>query len=150
MVRADHAKNFAQIFTLNPALAQRSSAWTSLMDPVTTSPLIFRKPRPVRDGMIAVGDAAGFVDPFIGDGISLALRSGALAAECLGQAQFGVEALSLYSARYEEKLAPIYRASSTLRTLLKLPETFRRPALKLLKNSPKLQEFIVARTRRVS
>ena len=29
------------------------------------------------------GDAAGFVDPFVGDGVSLALRSGTLAAECL-------------------------------------------------------------------
>ena len=29
------------------------------------------------------GDAAGFVDPFVGDGISLALRSGRLAGECL-------------------------------------------------------------------
>jgi flavin-dependent dehydrogenase len=150
MVRADRARDFARIFALHPALQERSTVWTPLMEPVATSPLIFRKPRPVRDCMIAVGDAAGFVDPFVGDGISLALRSGALAAECLSQTQFGINALPLYSDRYEAELAPIYRASSTLRRLLKLPVAIRRPALALLKNSPKLQEFIVARTRRVS
>jgi 2-polyprenyl-6-methoxyphenol hydroxylase-like FAD-dependent oxidoreductase len=78
------------------------------------------------------------------------LRSGALAAECLSQAQFGIKALPLYSDRYEAEMAPIYRASSTLRRLLKLPVAIRRPALALFKNSPKLQEFIVAQTRRVS
>ena len=51
---------------------------------MSTSPLIFRQPQPERDGMLMVGDAAGFVDPFVGDGISLALRGGALAAHCLG------------------------------------------------------------------
>ncbi len=53
------------------------------MEPVTTSPLVFHKPEPLQNAMLQVGDAAAFVDPFIGDGISLALRSGALAAECL-------------------------------------------------------------------
>jgi flavin-dependent dehydrogenase len=118
------------------------------MDEVTTSPLIFRDPRPIRDGLMAVGDAAGFVDPFVGDGISLALRSGALAATCLTDTDYGIAAQQLYAKRYETELAPIYRASSTLRTLLKLPTAIRKPALALLKSSPKLQQFIVTRTRR--
>ena len=117
-------------------------------DTVTSVPAPFRSSTtPV---FAAHSFSSGFVDPFVGDGISLALRSGALAAECLSQTQFGIKALPLYSDRYEAELAPIYRASSTLRRLLKLPVAIRRPALALLKNSPKLQEFIVARTRRVS
>ncbi len=83
MVRADRATDFSQIFSLHPELKARSMDWQPLMAPCTTSPLVFRKPTPVRNGMLLVGDAAGFVDPFVGDGISLALRSGAMAAECL-------------------------------------------------------------------
>ena len=83
MVRADVASTLPQVFEKHPALRERSRKWTALSDPVSTSPLIFRAPEPQRDGMLMVGDSAGFVDPFVGDGISLALRSGALAARCL-------------------------------------------------------------------
>ncbi len=38
------------------------------------------------DGCLLVGDAAGFVDPFTGEGISFAIRSGQLAAQTLDQA----------------------------------------------------------------
>jgi flavin-dependent dehydrogenase len=148
LVRADIAISLSDIFPLHSSLHSRSRGWTSLMDEVTTSPLIFRDPRPIRDGLMAVGDAAGFVDPFVGDGISLALRSGALAATCLTDTDYGIAAQQLYAKRYETELAPIYRASSTLRTLLKLPTAIRKPALALLKSSPKLQQFIVTRTRR--
>ena len=48
--------------------------------PLATAPLIYRTPQPVRDNMMFVGDAAAFIDPFVGDGISIALRSGRLAA----------------------------------------------------------------------
>jgi flavin-dependent dehydrogenase len=148
MVKADTATSLSGVFPLHPSLQNRSRRWTSLMDEVATSPLVFRDPRPVRDDLMAVGDAAGFVDPFVGDGISLALRSGALAANCLAETDYGIEALQLYAKRYKTELAPIYRASSTLRRLLKLPSAIRKPALGLLKSSPKLQQFIVARTRR--
>ncbi len=84
MVRADVASTLPEVFARHPALSERSRNWSPLSDPVSTSPLIFRQPQPERDGMLMVGDAAGFVDPFVGDGISLALRGGALAAHCLG------------------------------------------------------------------
>ena len=83
MVRADVASTLPEVFARHPALRERSRNWSPLSDPVSTSPLIFRQPQPERDGMLMVGDAAGFVDPFVGDGISLALRGGALAAHCL-------------------------------------------------------------------
>ena len=47
-----------------------------LMQPVSTAPLIYRQPQPTRDNMLFAGDAAAFIDPFVGDGISIALRSG--------------------------------------------------------------------------
>jgi len=148
MVRADRATELAQIFELHPDLKDRSRQWQPLMDAVSTSPLIFRKPSPTRNGMFLVGDAAAFVDPFIGDGISLALRSGALAAKCLASSATAALALQAYSRRYEAELGPIFRASSTLRRILALPAVVRKPGLVLLNSSPRLKQYIVSRTRR--
>ena len=152
MVRADRATDFSQIFELHSELKKRSTNWDTLMDPRTTSPLVFRKPSPVRDGMLLVGDAAGFVDPFVGDGISLALRSGAMAAECLISAMSAnsADAAHLYADRYQRELGPIFRASSALRRVLALPAAMRKPALALFHNSSRLKDFVVSRTRRAS
>ena len=57
--------------------------WERITAPVSTAPVLYRKPICLRDNMLLAGDAAGFIDPFAGDGISLALRSGKAAAECL-------------------------------------------------------------------
>ena len=140
MVRADVASSLPEIFALHPALAERSREWRLLSDPVTTSPLIFRKPQPVRDGVLHAGDAAAFVDPFVGDGISLALRSGALAAECL---KSGIS----YDALYRQRFGSIFRASSQLRRLLRLPRQVRKPFVALLAHTPAVTEYLVARTR---
>jgi flavin-dependent dehydrogenase len=140
MVRADVASSLSEILPLNPKLAERSRKWRLLSEPVTTSPLIFRKPRPVRDGVLNAGDAAAFVDPFVGDGISLALRSGALAAECLQTAE-------LYEQQYKKKFGPVFRASSQLRRLLRLPQQVRKPILSLLQHTPVVTELFVTRTR---
>ena len=83
MVRTDVASNLTQVFAQHPALAERAGRWRSLSNLVSTFPLFFRDPQPVRDNVLQVGDSAGFVDPFVGDGISLALRSGSLAGESL-------------------------------------------------------------------
>ncbi len=83
MVRADRASTLTEVFSCHPALQERSRRWKPLSDSVSTSPLVFRQPQPERDGILMAGDAAAFVDPFVGDGISLALRSGSLAGECL-------------------------------------------------------------------
>ena len=151
MVRADVASTLAEVFLQHPALRERSRRWTPLSDPVSTSPLIFGNPQPERDGVLMVGDAAGFVDPFIGDGISLALRSGALAAHCLAPFLTGEGCLSHAASRYRESygqsLLPVFHASSKIRQLLKLPRTVRRPLLMLLENAPAITRYAVKKTR---
>src|SRR4029077_2874590 len=112
MVRADLASTLPEVFARHPGLRERSRKWRPLSDPVSTSPLIFRQPQPERDGMLMVGDAAGFVDPFVGDGISLAMRSGSLAAQCLqsffrGEASLP-EAVGRYSRAYRHSLLPVF------------------------------------------
>ncbi|MBZ5597172.1 MAG: FAD-dependent monooxygenase [Acidobacteriia bacterium] len=151
MVRAEVASTLPDIFARHPELHQRSRHWQQLSEPVTTSPLIFRDPRPEREGALMVGDAAGFVDPFVGDGISLALRSGTMAAQCLipfFRAEVTLrEAVASYRQSYQERLAPIFRASSRIRRMLVLPRVLRGPLLFLLQNNPALTRYVVSKTR---
>ncbi len=151
MVRADVASTLPDVFAQHPALRERSRNWTALSDPVSTSPLIFRHPQPAREGVLMVGDAAGFVDPFVGDGISLALRSGSLAARCLAPFFAGETSLAGATTRYRElyqqSLLPVFRTSSRLRRMLFLPSSVRRPLLFLLESSPAIANYLVRKTR---
>lgn len=151
MVKASVAKNLEEVFAAHPSLCQRSKLWISAMPPVSTSPLIFHRPEPVANRILNVGDSATFVDPFIGDGISLALRSGELAAECLGAFFQGGSSLNdccaNYERQYRERLAPVFHASSKLRTFMKLPSLVRRPVMSLLKRTPSITRGLVRMTR---
>ena len=151
MVRADVASTLPEVFAQHAALRERSRNWTPLSDPVSTSPLIFRHPQPERGGVLMVGDAAGFVDPFVGDGISLALRSGSLAAHCLAPFLDGETSLAgatdRYRELYQQSLLPVFRASSRLRRMLFLPSSVRRPLLFLLESSPAIANYLVRKTR---
>ena len=151
MVRSNVANSLAQVFSLHPALKDRSSRWKQLTELVATSPLIFRKPNPVCDEMLLAGDAAGFVDPFVGDGISLALRSGVMAASCW-QAFFAGEASldqvrQQYKRKYEKELIPVFRASSRIRRLFFLPVAVRAPLARFFQHAPVLTRYLVQKTR---
>ena len=151
MVRAGVASALPDVFARHDALRERSLRWQPLSDPVSTSPLIFRRPQPQRDGILMAGDSAGFVDPFVGDGISLAVRSGSLAAECLIPFFAGdislQHAVQRYRESYDGRLAPVFRASSTLRRMLVLPRAVRIPLLFLLTKTPSVARYMVRKTR---
>ena len=151
MVRADVASTMADVLAFHPALQERARRWQPLSDPVSVGPLLFRKPQPEADGLLRVGDAAAFVDPFVGDGISLALRSGALAAECLIPFFAGKgdvrQAARCYAERYEQQLASVFQTSSRIRRMLLLPWALRVPILFLLENTPAITRHLVTRTR---
>lgn len=95
------------------------------------------------DGLITVGDAAAFIDPFTGSGMLLALESGKIAASSITQsfstgykfADFAIDYKRRYSAAFDRRLracsllryaafSPIL-AESTI-ALLKLNESLRR------------------------
>lgn len=151
MVRADAATTLPEVFALHSALRERSRSWRPLSNPVSTFPLIFQQPQPAKDGILMAGDAAGFVDPFVGDGISLALRSGRLAARSLGPYFAGAtslhQAVRKYCREYEESLLPVFRTSSWIRRALRLPRVARRPVLAVLEKSPALTQRLVRSTR---
>lgn len=129
MVRADCATSLQHVFALHPALWRRSRDWEQQFATVSTSALQFRKPQTDDRGMLLAGDSAGFIDPFVGDGISLALHSGVLAAESLLPFITGKSSLrevqQRYGARYCKQLAPALRNAARLRRLLSAPAWLR-------------------------
>ena len=151
MVRSDVATSLPEVLTLHPALQERALHWQPLSEPVSTSPLHFHQPQPVRDGVLMAGDAVAFVDPFVGDGISLALRSGALAAESLAPFFASKIDLAEAAARYrdacQQRLATVYRMSSRIRRMLVVPCTLRGPILALLERTPALTRYLITKTR---
>ena len=64
-----------------PALAERLDRARLVEPPRAIGPLAVRCRGAAVDGALLVGDAAGFYDPFTGEGVTLALRGAELAAE---------------------------------------------------------------------
>ncbi|MEK6406247.1 MAG: NAD(P)/FAD-dependent oxidoreductase [Acidobacteriota bacterium] len=55
----------------------------------SAGPLTFGRRRLERNGVIAIGDASGMIDPFTGTGIQMALRTGEMAADAVFEAIAG-------------------------------------------------------------
>jgi flavin-dependent dehydrogenase len=150
MVAPGRAARLREVFPLHPALWERSRAWTQATAQVSTAPLWFWRPQPEREGMLCAGDAAGFIDPFAGDGISLALRSALLAVQALapfwqnlaplGQAQFW------YRQAYEKAFARAFRTAAAARLCLRAPGVLQSCLWRALR-IPWLAEFLVSNTR---
>lgn len=66
-----------------PAVAHRLRESERLSPIRGAAPIGHRVSRPAGDGWLLIGDAAGFVDPFTGEGIHRALRSARAAAEAI-------------------------------------------------------------------
>lgn len=117
--------SWEDLFSRHPLLEARAQGWTAAFSPLSTFPVTFRAPRPVSGHIFNAGDAAGFVDPFVGDGIALALRSGNFAARRALSFLRGLSdlkpALQLYEDDYQRRLRPVYKVSSLLRKFLVLP-----------------------------
>ena len=148
LVKAGTARSLEEIFARHPELRQRSRGWEQASETVTTAAVSFRAPRTERDGMLLAGDAAGFIDPFVGDGIAIALRSGCLAGEWAQRArEVGLEsAASEYGRKYHAAFDRAFRNARRLRRLLEMPTAARSAAMLLMK-LPGVAEMAVTRTR---
>lgn len=60
----------------------------------SAGPLTFGRKRLARNGIIAIGDASGMIDPFTGTGIQIAVRTGEMAADAIREVIDGSGALS--------------------------------------------------------
>jgi flavin-dependent dehydrogenase len=150
MVRPSVAKTLSTVFALNRNLNQRSRSWSAVGDAVSTAPLFFRSPSTSEHGVLLAGDAAAFLDPFAGDGISIALHSGAMAAQALARflrAEHTLPGAALqYDREYRRLIQPALISAARLRVLQNLPSTMRAVAIACL-NIPFLARAAVKSTR---
>lgn len=146
MVRPGVATTLPQVFGQSAALARRAQNWQALFEPVTTSPLLFRTPAPERDGILYAGDAASFVDPFIGDGISLALNTGVAAARALvpvwrNDCDLATAARN-YRCEYEDRFLRVFRNAARIRRLLALPQALQIAVAQLIRIPAVSRQFV--------
>lgn len=81
----------------------------------------------VRERALLVGDAAGLADPFTGEGIYYALRSGILAARAIAGSLSGKGEPGLYQRLVEEEIYPELKAAARIASIFYLwPRFFHR------------------------
>jgi flavin-dependent dehydrogenase len=150
MVKANVAKNLSSVFSLSSELMVRASQWQPASEPVSTAPLLFVPPLTSADGVLLCGDAAAFLDPFAGDGISMALQSGRFAALSLRAYLRGERSLQSAIERYDrdhrELIQPALKSAAWLRRLANMPRPLRTAAISALR-FPAVQQTVVRHTR---
>jgi flavin-dependent dehydrogenase len=119
LVAPQRATSFGEVFDSCAELRARSADWAFCTQPVVTSGLVSEPGAPEANGILRAGDAAGFIDPFVGDGIALALHSGALAGQiCCTAAK--------YASAYRERFAGVFRRAAAVRWMIGLPSWLQR------------------------
>jgi flavin-dependent dehydrogenase len=107
------------------------------------------------DGLLTVGDAASFIDPFTGSGMLMALESGELAGACIGRALPGLQAggsfapLAMdYRGRYRARFAARLRVCSWLRRAAFAPGLATEAGIAALRANERVRRVVARATRR--
>jgi flavin-dependent dehydrogenase len=105
-----------------PHLARRLAGADRVRPIASMGPLAYRVTPPREGGVLFVGDAAGFYDPFTGEGIFTALRSAELAADtvvgALRAGDVSASALTSYTRARRAAFADKVRVTRVLQTLI--------------------------------
>ena len=127
-VHEDFAACLKQVSRL-PALETRLRGAVQASPVVTTAPVHLARRQAVQGGALMVGDASGFLDPFTGEGISMALHSGRLAAQAVAVALLeGFDAQTAaenYSQSLSNAVRRSYRIAAVARGLIQSPAWMR-------------------------
>jgi flavin-dependent dehydrogenase len=111
------------------ALETRLRGAVQVSPVVTTAPVHLARRRAVQGGVLMVGDASGFLDPFTGEGISMALHSGRLAARAvacaLSEGFLGQSAAEIYDQSLSQAVRRSYRIAAMARGLIQGPAWLR-------------------------
>jgi flavin-dependent dehydrogenase len=130
----------------HPELRQRFADAVRLKKVLVTGPLAQRTRRPRHGGIVFVGDAAGFFDPFTGQGIYLALRSAELAAasahRALCRGDVSVRSLQTYVDAHRRAFRDKYWLSELLQLGLRVPWLANRVITRLAQE-PALADTVV-------
>lgn len=140
----------SSIILRQPSLAAQLLGATRVPEFLFTGPLIFGSPKPVYDSMCMIGDSAAFIDPFCGDGISIAMYSGLLAARALEPTLLGEcsldRALGEYARAYRRAFCRLFWWSALLRNLAG-PSRAARWAAGIVRENDWLGQQLFRRTR---
>jgi menaquinone-9 beta-reductase len=104
----------------HPALDARLRPATQVSETLATAPVQPVRRHPDHDGALLAGDAAGFLDPFTGDGIAQAIEAGRLAAEVAAWMCTEGVSLALAADAYRRRLGHAVRRSYKVAGLLRL------------------------------
>jgi flavin-dependent dehydrogenase len=106
-----------------PLLHARLRRATLAAPPRAAGPLLVSLPRPFAGGAVCVGDAAGLLDPFTGEGTTLALRGAELAAAAAREAlREGTDAaLRAYHRAYRAETRSAFRLNRLILALVARP-----------------------------
>jgi flavin-dependent dehydrogenase len=109
----------------HPGLEARLSGVVQVSPAVVTTPVRLERRGAAEGGALLAGDASGFLDPFTGEGISMALHSGRLAGEAVAEGfasgRDAERAAEVYQQRLELGAGRSYRMAALARTLLGAP-----------------------------
>lgn len=134
----------------NPAALRRLQSATFDGEWLGTGPVIYGHRRTM-PGVLTIGDAAAFIDPFTGSGMLLALTGGELAATVVNQAfAENTREVEMIAGRYEQlhraQFGWRYRATSLLRSLAFKPAA-RNALVTLLSRNQSLMKLAALSTR---
>ena len=120
----------------HPALDARLRHATQVSETLATAPVQPARWRADHTGALLAGDAAGFLDPFTGDGISQALHAGQVAADAVARACRDRETLLVASDAYQRQLGYAvgrsYKVAGLLRLLVRAPAGLQEFAARVL------------------
>lgn len=86
------------------------------------TPLLTRRRRSVEAmGVLVAGDAAGYAEPFTGEGMTWAIASGVRAGECAAAMVRGAHASGAYQAWWNQRIAGQHRRAMRLARVLRVP-----------------------------
>ena len=88
--------------------ASRTRDW------ITCASLVHGRNPPAEGGLFHAGDSACFLEPFMGQGMTMALAGGLLLAETLGSAPPAPGKFSWLQKKYRQELARLYRSRLSL------------------------------------
>jgi flavin-dependent dehydrogenase len=136
--------NFDALLARFPALADTLAGAPDDSKPVGAGPLLQRVSSTVRDRLVLLGDAAGYVDAITGEGLSLAFEQARALGALLPAALDDPWKLSAYDDASRRAFRSYARLASWLVALARRP-TLRRAALNRLIARPELFGFLLRR-----
>ena len=120
----------------HPPLDARLRLATQVSETLATAPVQPARRYADHTGALIAGDAAGFLDPFTGDGIAQALHAGRVAAEAVARTCTGRETLvcaaDAYRRQLDHAVGRSYKVAGLLRLLVRAPARFQEFTARLL------------------